>query len=41
MVTANGYGISFWGEGNIPKVDCGEGKQLNILKAITLCTLSD
>ena len=24
-VTANGYRVSFWGDGNIPKLDCHGG----------------
>ena len=38
-MTANGYGISFWGDENFMKLDGGDGCTLNILKTTEQSTL--
>ena len=33
-MTENWYGVSFWGDGNVPKLNCGDGCKifLNLLR---------
>ena len=33
-MTENGYGVSFWSDGNVPKLNCGDGCTifLNLLR---------